>query len=111
MGTQLGRALRKLGLERREELAPLMRAMAAEARLGSTDVAVASVELSIDDPALSPAEREVAEAVLRGRSDREIARERRTSERTVANQLRSVFRKLSVGSRAELVARASRGSE
>ncbi len=45
VGTQLGRALRKLGLERREELAPLMRAMATEARLGSTDVAVASVEL------------------------------------------------------------------
>lgn len=111
VGTQLGRALRKLGLERRTELAPAMRAVAVEARLGAIELAVAGVDLRMDDLALSSAERAVVQALLRGLSDREIAIERGTSERTVANQLRSIFKKLGVASRAELIARASRSTE
>ncbi len=111
VGTQLGRALRKLGLERRTELAPAMRAVAIEARLGAIELAVAGVDLRMDDLALSSAERAVVQALLRGLSDREIAIERGTSERTVANQLRSIFRKLGVASRAELIARASLACE
>lgn len=107
VGTQLGRALRKLGLERRTELAPAMRAVAVEARIGAVELAVAGVDLWVNDVALSSAERAVVQALLRGHSDREIAIERGTSERTVANQLRSIFRKLGVASRAELIARAS----
>jgi DNA-binding NarL/FixJ family response regulator len=53
-------------------------------------------------PGLSAAERSVAMAVLRGLSNTEIARERGTSIRTVANQMRSIFSKLGVASRAEL---------
>jgi DNA-binding NarL/FixJ family response regulator len=37
-----------------------------------------------------------------------IARERGTSRRTVQNQLRAIYRKLNVSSRAELIGRMSR---
>ena len=54
--------------------------------------------------ALSGAERMVIDAARRGCSNAEIARARARSERTVANQLASAYRKLGVGSRAELFA-------
>ncbi len=54
-------------------------------------------------PTLSAAEREVALAVIEGRSNAEIAAARRTSVRTVANQIVAVYRKLGVHSRPELV--------
>ena len=53
-------------------------------------------------PGLSAAERSVAMAVVRGLSNTEIALERGTSIRTVANQMHSIFTKLGVASRAEL---------
>ena len=52
---------------------------------------------------LSPAEREVTELVLAGLSNAEIATQRGTASRTVANQIAVIFSKLGVGSRAELV--------
>jgi DNA-binding NarL/FixJ family response regulator len=55
-------------------------------------------------PEITEAERDVIRAVLRGDSNREIAARRRTSVRTVANQLRSIFGKLGIVSRAELAA-------
>lgn len=54
---------------------------------------------------LSPAEREVAAFLLDGKSHAEIARSRDVALRTVANQVASLYRKLGVGSRGELVAR------
>jgi DNA-binding NarL/FixJ family response regulator len=57
---------------------------------------------------LSRAEREVVELLLSGASNAEIARQRGTSARTVANQAASIFRKLGVGSRMELAHRLSR---
>lgn len=54
---------------------------------------------------LSPAEREVVELLLSGASNAEIAHQRGTSARTVANQAASIFRKLGVGSRMELAHR------
>lgn len=54
--------------------------------------------------ALTPAEHAVVAAIEAGMSNAEIARVRGTSARTVANQIASIFRKLKVGSRAELVA-------
>lgn len=56
-------------------------------------------------PRLTPAERAVLELLLRGASNADIARQRRSSVRTVANQVASVFRKYGVHSRAELVTR------
>ena len=55
-------------------------------------------------PTLSCAERTVVLDLLAGASRREIARSRGTSQRTVANQMASIFRKLRVGSRVELLA-------
>jgi DNA-binding NarL/FixJ family response regulator len=56
---------------------------------------------------LSPAERDVARGVLLGQSNAAIATARSTSPRTVAKQVASIFQKLGVGSRAELVGRIS----
>jgi len=56
------------------------------------------------DAPLTPAERVVAAAIVQGLSNEEIARLRKTSPRTVANQVAAVFRKLGARSRAELVA-------
>jgi DNA-binding NarL/FixJ family response regulator len=52
---------------------------------------------------LTPSERAVLEAVLRGLSNSDISRERGTSVHTIRNQIASVFRKLGVKSRLELV--------
>ncbi len=57
------------------------------------------------DPRLTSAERQVVAGVLNGRTNAAIASARRTSRRTVANQLASIYRKLGVSSRWELAAR------
>jgi len=54
--------------------------------------------------ALTDAEKEVVVGVMSGLTNREIAASRWRSQRTVANQLASIFRKLRVASRAELFA-------
>jgi DNA-binding CsgD family transcriptional regulator len=52
---------------------------------------------------LAPAERDIAERVVRGQSNQSIAKSRGTSARTVANQLQSIYAKLGVSSRYELI--------
>lgn len=52
---------------------------------------------------VSPAELCVLQGLLEGRPYLEIARERGTSTRTIANQISSVFRRLTVSGRNELV--------
>lgn len=54
---------------------------------------------------VSPAERAILELVLQGRSHGQIAALRRTSKKTVANQIASIFAKLQVNSRRELILR------
>lgn len=56
---------------------------------------------------LTASEQAVFLALLAGQSNREIAESRGRSQRTVANQVASIFHKLGVGSRAELVAKHS----
>ena len=51
---------------------------------------------------LTQAEKDVAALLLEGRSNREIARARGTSVRTIANQVAAIFRKLKVTARVEL---------
>ena len=53
---------------------------------------------------LSESEGEVVRAVLRGHSNAQIARQRGTSAKTIANQLYRIYRKLGVCARDELVA-------
>jgi DNA-binding NarL/FixJ family response regulator len=55
---------------------------------------------------LTDAEAEVVRLALAGLGNAEIARRRGTCERTVANQLASIFRKLGVASRSELAVAA-----
>jgi DNA-binding NarL/FixJ family response regulator len=59
------------------------------------------------DPRLTLAERQVVTGVLNGRTNAAIAMTRRTSCRTVANQLAAIYRKLGVSSRWELAARVA----
>lgn len=58
---------------------------------------------------LTAAEREVARMAVDGLSDAVIASRRGTSRSTVANQLRRVYQKLGIASRAELAARVATG--
>lgn len=76
------------------------------------EYALLSFELpEITVPAgLSPAEREVVLAVAAGQSNAEIAKARGTSANTVANQLRSIYGKLKVGNRIELIRLCARGT-
>ena len=53
---------------------------------------------------LSEAEAMVALLAVTGQSNRAIARSRGVTERTVANQLASLYRKLGIRSRGELIA-------
>jgi DNA-binding CsgD family transcriptional regulator len=67
------------------------------------DATVAVVTFSLARCAsLTNAEREVARMAGAGMSNLAIARRRRTSVRTVANQIASVLRKLGIPSRAAL---------
>src|ERR1700733_725229 len=66
------------------------------------------VETEEDEVALTDAERAVAEGAASGKSNAQIAKQRGTSARTVANLLARAFTKLGVGSRLELAARWDR---
>jgi len=59
---------------------------------------------------LTQAERDVLSAIVRGDSHRQVAARRGTAKRTIANQVASIFGKLGVRSRRELVARLVSGT-
>jgi DNA-binding CsgD family transcriptional regulator len=61
----------------------------------------------VDDASLSARERQIVTLVARGLKNREIAQEFSTSVHTVRKQLVSIFDKLGVATRTELVARFS----
>lgn len=72
--------------------------------VGEHDYAV--IELSAGSrqqlfASLTQAETDVAKWLAKGKTNREIAGLRQTTERTVINQVSSIFCKLEVGSRAE----------
>jgi len=111
-------ALSKLGFASRAEFLKVMaclrvKALAAGARLVG-DARRCWLFLPVEalglDARLTQAERQVAAGVLDGRTNAAIAMARRTSCRTVANQLAAIYRKLGVSSRWELAARIGRTS-
>jgi len=63
------------------------------------------IQDAIDDPRLTPSEREVADRLCEGRTLAQIARLRGVSVNTIKSQVRQVFRKLEVDSRVALVRR------
>lgn len=107
----LATGLRKLGLRRRAELHRLDFDAGSLHELPVPGVRVAALPMRparVPAPvrgSLTPAERAVCELLQRGATNREIARARGTSERTVAHQVETILRKLGVRSRAD-VARA-----
>jgi DNA-binding CsgD family transcriptional regulator len=118
----LGAALRKLGLRNASELA---RSAGIDAA-GETDVLPPpGLALVADDgerttlafpllrpsllDGLSPAERAVVTLLVSGHSVSEVAQARQRSRNTVDNQIRTIYGKLGIGSRQELVRAATSG--
>lgn len=108
-------AMDKLGFATRAEFLKVMASLRSDepssaARLLGDATArwlVLPIEALNLDPRLTQAERQVVAAVLSGRTNAAIAKARRTSSRTVANQLACIYRKLGVASRWELAARSA----
>ncbi len=75
-------------------------------RVGGEDILVLSVPLpKLRYPeGTTSAEHEIIDAVLEGRTIKEIAELRNASLRTVTTQLGAIFRKADVNSQAELIA-------
>jgi DNA-binding NarL/FixJ family response regulator len=98
--------VKKLGLRSARELPLFWRDAAGDpVALGRSDlVGVCSAGLA-PVAELTPAERDVLEGIVLGRSNREIAQQRGSSLRTVANQVAALLRKHGVGSRSELSAK------
>jgi DNA-binding NarL/FixJ family response regulator len=116
VATGVSQVLRKLGGRRRSDLlafADMNRASELRLSLGDDDeVGVLSLPNAPQDAVaekLSEAEREIGAMIIEGRTNAAIARTRKTSRHTVANQVRSMFDKLGVGSRTELARRLTRG--
>jgi DNA-binding CsgD family transcriptional regulator len=95
----------RAGPPRARSLSPPLGLRTSVLTMGGEDWLVLSFPVTVSalPDALTPAERGVVEAVLRGLSTADIARERGTSVHTVGNQLASVFKKLGVHSRLDLV--------
>lgn len=75
----------------------------ADARRLIDDLA-AAVDRQLAEWSLTGAERDIAFALLRGLSHKEIAVQRKTSERTVREQARTVYQKAGVEGRSGLAA-------
>ncbi len=89
------------------ELPPPTGSTAHTVQLGGDEYLVLSVPIptwQMPD-CLTSAERAVAMLVLGGLTNEEVARKRRTSTHTIANQIARIFAKLGVASRIELAHR------
>ena len=75
-------------------------------RVGDAELAVVSTFVARPGslPDLTAAEQDVLTRLLAGESNAQIAAARRTSTRTVGNQVASLFQKIGVSSRSELAA-------
>jgi DNA-binding CsgD family transcriptional regulator len=115
--------LAAIGVKGRTACIPLILAMAAEAARGRALPSAACETVATEDPSprqlisvpepteglrglLSPAEYQVARLAVLGLAYTEIAQARRSSTRTIANQLACVFKKLRLSGRIALRARA-----
>ncbi len=109
IASHLSAAMTKLGISSRNEL---VRYLAWEAAVvverKPADGQLRTLEVherkAVDLAALTIAELDVARQVAAGASNTEVASERGSRARTVANQLASVYSKLGINSRFELAA-------
>jgi DNA-binding NarL/FixJ family response regulator len=110
--TTISRALRKLGLRRCAQVPAFWHGLSGAA--SSSRVAdgeeLLVFESRLDAHGLAVrltlAEREVLQAVLAGHGNQQIARQRNTSVRTVANQLATLFQKFGASSKGDLASKA-----
>jgi DNA-binding NarL/FixJ family response regulator len=114
VATQLSAALIKLGVESRALLPVFWRDLQGRA-LAIQGVDAGLIALWRQEDAegldgLTPAERSVAKGLLAGLSDKDIARDRNCSRRTIAKQAAAVYRKLGVRSRVELASKLATGA-
>jgi len=105
------RAQSKLGLSSRTELATFfspggLRAKLAEISIAGEQFLVGAYPLINEKliSSLTDAERTILIYLIAGSTNSDIAQRRKTSSRTVANQVQSIFNKLRVRSRGELAA-------
>jgi DNA-binding CsgD family transcriptional regulator len=96
----LGEALRRAGEAEAE--AELRLAAELARACGARALEAQALGAQPREPALTPSERRVAELAAAGQQDREIAEALFVATATVEEQLRSVYRKLGVESRAQL---------
>jgi DNA-binding NarL/FixJ family response regulator len=114
VASAVSRLMLKLRCSRRTDLLAFSNpaeGLHAELQIGNDDVGVLAVAHSPNEAAmnaLSTTERAIAKLVISGATNAVIARSRGTSASTVANQIRAIFEKLDVGSRAQLVRRLTR---
>jgi DNA-binding NarL/FixJ family response regulator len=106
VATLLAAALAKLGLSSRTQLPIFWRDLQGQPwALHPSEAALVGLSHR-EDPSgmavLTPAERAVAKGILDGMSDKDIARARNGSRRTVARHAAAIYRKLGVRSRVEL---------
>jgi DNA-binding NarL/FixJ family response regulator len=113
VATLLTTSLAKLGLASRTLLPIFWRDLHGRAwavtESEASLVALAGPEDRAGLAPLTPAERAVASGLLAGLSDRDIARARNSSTRTVEKQAANIYQKLGVHSRAELASKLSGG--
>ncbi|CAE6507054.1 Regulatory protein, luxR family [Nitrosomonas nitrosa] len=102
----------KLGIHSRAELVDFFapngfRRKLVEVILNGENLLITTNQLikSYQLTELSESEREIATYLIAGSTNADIAQRRNSSEYTIANQVQSIFRKLSVRSRGELVAK------
>ena len=86
---------------------PVPRGLVVERLAGADgDLVVLTWEQpTVELDGLTAAESDVLKRVVRGASNAEIARDRRTSPRTIANQVASLLRKTGAASRFDLIRR------
>ncbi len=112
VGMHLANAARKLGIRNRAELGHLHAVNNDQAEVRKLEVGGEPLSALImpidrarfDHAKITSAERAVAEGILHGATNAEIAARRSTSVRTVANQVAALLRKFAVRSRTGLVA-------
>jgi len=116
VATMLSECRRRLGVDGRSSSFPLILVLLAQSGTSSPGPLWSSplpdpaeVLVSLPRPSTAPlhvltrAEREVLSCLIEGRSQQEIARERKACTRTIANQLAAARKKLHVTGRFDLV--------
>lgn len=104
--SHLHSAMRKLNVADRSTLCRLVANVRAPGDVAEVaEVGLLALVESVSEmpEILTDAESDVARLIFEGLTNEEIAARRETSERTIANQIAAVYRKLGVNSRIELV--------